>query len=248
MLLNTQGLVLRTTNYSETSVVVKIFTRQLGGRSYLIKGVNKTKSRTKRNLLQPLSCLDLTVYDNNRQQLQYVKEMQPALLLLRCVTDNVKTTLLFFMNEVLYKALPDEQPNPSLFDFVVQQLSFLEQCDISLSHYPAWFLLQLSLYLGIAPLDNYSVREPHFNIKEGRFVAPPSFATGSDDVRYYTTALAGQQLHHLCQMVQYSENPLPMLSASDRCAQTDLLLQYYQYHLPEFRHFKSIEILHQILN
>ncbi len=248
MLLNTQGLVLRTTDYSETSVVAKIFTRHLGGRSYLIKGVNKTKSRTKRNLLQPLSYLDLTVYDNNRQQLQYVKEMQPALLPLRCTADSIKTTLLFFMNEVLYKALPDEQPNPALFDFEVRQLAFLEACEESLAHYPAWFLLQLARHLGIAPLDNYSSRAPHFNLKEGRFMPSPSFATDADDLRYYASVTASRQLHHLCQTVLHDEAVAPDLCAADCRAQTDLLLQYYQYHLPEFRHFKSIEVLHQVLN
>ncbi len=249
MLLNTQGLVLRTTNYSETSVVAKIFTRHLGGRSYLIKGVNKTKSRTKRNLLQPLSYLDLTVYDNNRQQLQYIKEMQPALHAISCTTDSVKTTLLFFMNEVLYKALPDEQPNPALFDFVVQQLTFLETCEGSLAHYPALFLLQLAQHLGIAPMDNYSSHEPHFNLKEGRFMPAPSFAVDADDLRYYASLTASRQLHLLCQPAQPDVPAAPpALPTADRRALTDLLLQYYQYHLPEFRHFKSLEVLHQVLN
>ncbi len=249
MLLNTQGLVLRTTNYSETSVVAKIFTRHLGGRSYLIKGVNKAKSRTKRNLLQPLSYLELTVYDNNRRQLQYIKEMQPALHPVNCATDSIKTTLLFFMNEVLYKALPDEQPNPALFDFGVLQIEFLEECEDSLAHYPAFFLLQLAQHLGIAPLDNYSPREPHFNIKEGRFMPSPSFATEATDLRYYVSVAASKQLHLLCGMAQGEVRPVVLsLPAADRRALMDLLLQYYQYHLPEFRHFKSIEVLHQVLN
>ena len=53
MLLSTPGLVLHTTPYAETSVVAKVFTRQLGVRSYIIKGVRggSSRSRVKQNLL-----------------------------------------------------------------------------------------------------------------------------------------------------------------------------------------------------
>ncbi len=58
MLLSTPGLVLHTTPYGESSVVAKVFTRQLGVRSYIIKGVRNGRSRVKQNLMQPL-CLSL---------------------------------------------------------------------------------------------------------------------------------------------------------------------------------------------
>ena len=73
--LSTPALVLHTTSYSESSVIAKIFTRQLGVRSYIIKGVRKSGSKTKQNLLQPLSHLDLVVYNNPKTQINYIKEM-----------------------------------------------------------------------------------------------------------------------------------------------------------------------------
>ena len=52
MLLSTPGLVLHTTPYSESSVVAKVFTRQLGVRSYIIKGVRGPRGRVKQICLQ----------------------------------------------------------------------------------------------------------------------------------------------------------------------------------------------------
>ena len=49
MLLSTPGLVLHTTPYAETSVVCKVFTRQLGMRSYIIKGVRGNRGRVTKN-------------------------------------------------------------------------------------------------------------------------------------------------------------------------------------------------------
>ena len=67
--LSTQALKLHTTEYSESSVIAKIFTRQLGVRAYILKGVRKGGSKTKQNLLQPLSHLDLVVYNNPKTQI-----------------------------------------------------------------------------------------------------------------------------------------------------------------------------------
>ena len=59
MLATTQGFVFRTTPYSETSVIAKIFTLHYGIMSFMIKGVRSSKGRNKQNLLQPLSYLDI---------------------------------------------------------------------------------------------------------------------------------------------------------------------------------------------
>ena len=75
MLVSTPGFVLHTTHYGESSVIAKVFTRLLGARSYIIKGVRGNSARVKQNLLQPLSCLDMVVYDNPKTELNHVKEV-----------------------------------------------------------------------------------------------------------------------------------------------------------------------------
>ncbi len=61
MTLSTPGQVLHVTPYGDSSVIVKVFTRQLGLRSYIIKGVRSRNARVKQNLLQPLTSLDMVV-------------------------------------------------------------------------------------------------------------------------------------------------------------------------------------------
>ena len=123
--LSTSALVLHTTEYSESSVIAKLFTRQLGVRSYIIKGVRKSGSRTKQNLLQPLSHLDLVVYNNPKNQINYIKEIGPHLAhtpqsdnLFPASYMAIHNALRFFMTEVLYKTLREEEPMPELFDYV----------------------------------------------------------------------------------------------------------------------------------
>ena len=176
MLTTTQGLVLHTTKYGETSVIAKVFTRELGLCSYIIKGVRSTSGRTKQNLLQPMCHLDMTVYNNPKKNLQYVKEMHPASHY-GFSGDSVKTALLFFMDEVLYKSLKEGEQNLPLFDYVVGELQSLSAEDGALASFPISFLVRAARHLGIEPMDNYSHHEPLFNLKEGKFLPTPSSNT-----------------------------------------------------------------------
>lgn len=235
MLLSTRGLVLHTTPYSESSVVVKVFTRQLGVRSYIIKGVRGRGGRVKQNLLQPLSCLDMVVYNNEKTDLNYVKELSQ--LLSHSATQPLsysptQNALRFFMTEVLYKALREAEPMPALFDYVESINSSLLTHHSSL---PITFLLTVARHLGIEPFDNYCTREPLFDLQEGRFVSAPTETTLSPHL--------SETLHH------YLNTPLSTLHSplDERTALINALITYYHLHLSGFSHFHSHEILHTVL-
>lgn len=240
--LSTPALVLHTTAYSETSVIAKIFTRQLGVRSYIIKGVRKGGSRTKQNLLQPLSHLDLVVYNNPKTQINYIKEIGPHVdathnqAIRQSSNQAVCNALRFFMTEVLYKTLREEEPMPELFDYVADSASFQEP-NQRLSQHPILFLLKVSRHLGIEPLDNYSSREPLFDMQAGRF---------QYSGECMLDAATSQLLHYYLQSL-HEGSPLPIASLSQRTELINRLLEYYQMHLAEFRNFKSHEILHSVL-
>lgn len=225
MLISTPGFVLHTTPYGETSVIVKVFTRLLGVRSYIVKGGRGRSTHIKQNLLQPLSCLDLVVYDNPKTELNHVKELSlhaPA-----PSSDPVGNALRFFMTEVLYKSLQEAEPMPALFDYVES----VQQCqDAAL---PINFMLTVAHHLGIEPLDNYSSREPLFDLQEGRYSSTASETTLSPNL--------SDMLH------DYLTSSQPTYSLALRRALIDALLAYYHLHLASFRNFTSHEILHTIL-
>lgn len=230
MTLSTPALVLHTTDYSETSVIAKVFTRQLGVRSYILKGVRKGGSRVKRNLLQPLTSLDMVVYNNPRTSLNYVKELAP-----RCPereSEPIGNALRFFMTEVLYKSLKEEEPMPALWDYV----ETAEKSHVApVRDFPIDFLLGVAQYIGIRPLDNYSVREPYFSLMEGRYVSVVSDST--------LTLQQSALLHSYLSSADSRET-----TSQQRRALVNALLSYFQLHLEGFKNFSSHEILHAVLN
>ena len=225
MMLSTPGLVLHTTPYGETSVIAKVFTRQLGVRSYIVKGVRRHGGGMKQNLFAPLSSLDMVVYDSHKSELNHVKELAPRHP--DSASDPVGNALRFFMTEVLYKSLREEEPMPELWDYVESVPSSPEL--------PVLFLLRVAHYLGIEPLDNYSIREPLFDLQEGRFVSSPTETT-------LTSALSSLLHEYLL-----ATDERRVASLTDRRALIDALIAYYQLHLSGFRQFHSHEILHTIL-
>ncbi len=227
MLISTPGFVLHTTPYADTSVVAKVFTRQLGVRSYIIKGVRSRNGRVKQNLLQPLTSLDLVVYDNHRTSLNHIREISPRQP--QQPTDPVDIALRMFMTEVLYRALREEEPMQDLWDYVES-----EELTSKSTELPIRFLLRVARHLGIEPLDNYSHREPCFSLQEGRYTSSPD-----------ETSLPP----HLSELLHLYLTPdsHPSAPLSERRALIDGLLAYYQLHLSGFHNFSSHEILHTIL-
>lgn len=232
MIASTPGLVLHTTPYSETSVVVKVFTRLFGVRSYIIKGVRGHGGRVKQNMLQPLSSLDMVVYANPKNELNYIKELSPRHPDPQAIKQSndqaIDNALRFFKTEVLYKALREEEPLPELFDYV-------ETATCEPRDEPILFLLAVAHHLGIEPLDNYSIHEPIFDLQEGRYVALATETTLPP-----TLSLT---LHEYLD----SAAPMPHSTLTERRSLIDALIAYYQLHLSGFRNFNSHEILHTIL-
>lgn len=240
MLLSTPGLVLHTTPYAESSVVAKVFTRQLGLRSYIIKGVRGRSGRVKQNLLQPLSSLDMVVYDNPRTDLNYIKELTPRNP--GQSSEPVTNSLRFFMTEVLYKALREAEPMPALWDYVDCQSSVGSE---PAANVPVTFMLKVAYHMGIEPLDNHSHREPYFDLQEGRFVSEP-------DENTLPAALSRTLHEYLSSSRPDSSTPQPLshpvtASLQERLTLLDALIAYFQLHLSGFAHFHSHEILHTIL-
>ena len=228
-------------------MVAKFFTRELGVRSYILKGVRKGSGRTKQNLLQPLSYLDTVVYANPKTSLNYVKEIAPHIdekltwvgsCLPNADDEAVRNAVVFFMTELLYKTLREEEPDEELFDYVVDALQKLrEPVSSQHSQLPVLFMLRLTRYLGIEPLDNYSQREPRFNLTNGRFQLAGETMLDAD---------TSQLLHYYLQAI-HNDTPCPLATLKQRITLINSLLDYFQLHLAEFRNFTSHEILHSVL-
>jgi len=111
MIRKTRGIVLHTTRYGESSLVVHCYTEQYGRQSYMIKGIRKSRKQNRSNLFQPLFILDFEIYHKDSREIQLVKEEETNPMLAH-----------FLINTIQYlDAL--EQPSPDFHIVFLFQLS-----------------------------------------------------------------------------------------------------------------------------
>lgn len=252
MLHSTRGIVFHSVKYSESSVIVKIYTGLFGLQSYLFKGIRNPKSRIKPGLFQPLTLLDLIVYHKERHTLQSVKEVRLAQPYQAIPYDIRKSAVALFINELVYKAIREEETNPSLFEFLWSSCLHLDETDVSVSDFHLLFALQLCHHLGIFPQTNYSQQCPVFNLREGHF--QPSIP-GHPHYLDPEMSRRFNQLLGFCSReeregnkTEFRINGESFLSANTRGQLLETILLYYQLHLPGFKGMQSHHVLHTVLS
>ncbi len=241
MIYKTRGIVLRTVDYSDTSIIVKVYTEEFGIQDYLIRGAKRKRSPVKSNLFQPLSLLELVVYKKEGKQLQTLKEARPEIHFTSIPHDPAKASILFFLNEVLLKCLHEEEHNPELFSFLHETIQTLDATEKHFSCLHLIFLLRFTRFLGFYPQGNYSKTNFLFDLREGRFTHAepmhPDYLTGENSFLVNKLILSDY----------YSMEKL-ILSGPERKNLLDILLRFYLLHLPHAGNISSYKILQQIFH
>lgn len=237
MLHKTRGIVFKSTEYGEASLVVQIYTELFGIQSYLINSVRKKHAKHHANMFQRLTPVDLVVYHKERPGLQRISDIKPNPLLVSIPFDVYKTSLVLFLDEVLYKSIREEEANPQLFDFLMQSIEWLDHSQHPGNNFHLTFLILLCRYLGFAPTKNYSAENNIFNLKDGYF--QPTFP----DHPHFIPPPLGELFLALLN-ANYTTSPI--ISTPDRRACINYLLEYYALHIEGFGTIRSHKVLEQI--
>lgn len=240
MLHKTRGIVLKTTLYSESSVVAKIFTEKFGLQTYLINGVKKAKAKIPMNMLQPLHVLDMVVYHKTGTQMQRISEAHPAPVFRSIPYEVLKNTIVQFLNEVIYKCLGESIHDERLFDFMYHALCWFDETDEADVNFHLAFLIRLSRYLGFAPHFQHRSDQIYFDLQEGGFTSllplHPHVMEKEDAV-----------LLHVLFSTPFEKLNEVKISNAKRKFLLSKLLVYYSLHMVSFGQVKSHQILEEVL-
>lgn len=241
MLHKTRGIVLRTTMYSESSVIVQIFTEKFGIQSYLINGVKKPRAKIPMNILQPLHLLDLVVYHKQNTQIQRVAEAKPTPVFKSIPYHLIKNTIIQFLNEVLYKSIRQQHTDEQLFSFLVNAISWFDEIEEVSVNFHLSFLMKLSRFLGFAPREQMRSDQKYFDLQDGNFTSlvpiHPYFVSDAD----------GIALISLLNTPFEKNNQINFNNAYRRML-LDKILIYYKLHTASFGEIKSHQILEEVLS
>lgn len=150
MIVRTDAVVLRAIPYGETSRIVSLFTRERGRVSVIAKGARVPGSRFGASL-QPMSYCQSVFYYKAGRSLHTLSEaslVEPMLYLHRDI-ERVSTGIRIV--ELINALTEDDEPNPFLFNLVVQVLHHLDSPLLFPENLLPYFQLRMARALGFGP-------------------------------------------------------------------------------------------------
>lgn len=234
------AIVLRSFMFGDSKMMVDVFSREEGRLSCVLRtGSRAGKSR--RQMFQPLSILELSLERKSPGALAVVKDAHIGKVFSSIPFHPYKLSMSMFLAEFLCGVLKSEQ-NPSLlFDYVCESVLWLDGVGRGFSNFHLVFLMRLTRFVGFYPnVEGY--REGCcFDMLNGCFVdAAPS-------VRGFLNASEARVLCVLMRM-DYGNMRFFRMSRAERNRCLDLVLYYYRIHLPGVGDLRSLPVLRELFD
>jgi len=244
MLQKTNGIVLRSVKYGESSLVSTIFTAQYGVETYMVQGVRSATAKQNRaGSFQPATLLELVVYQQPQKNMQRIREFRPAYIYQNLQEDVVKNSIVLFSVEVMLRLLPEHASLPALFDFAFEFFITLDKMPLNaVANFPLFFIIQCSKILGYELKGNFSINTPHLNLHEG------AFTTNAPSVSSFINDEDAIILNTLLTTDDYKSLKEIEMNAGIRLRLIDWYIAFLQLHTQHMGNIRSLSVLRTILH
>lgn len=239
MQIKTRALVLRTVKYGESEIIVDLLTEECGRVSLAQRMVKSKRNGIRTQLLQPLTLLDI-VFDNRPSaMLQRAREMTLHAPFVSVPFNERKLAIALFVAEFTCYATRKEQKNTPLFQFIADSVMWLDACRGNFANFHIVFMLRLTRFIGFFPNLSHAGDDAFFDMRDGCFI--PQQPLHND---FITPGDASKIT--LLMRLNYSTMHLLAMSHNERNRCVELIIGYYQLHVPNFPHLKSLDVLREL--
>ncbi len=239
MLVKTEAIVLHAIKFGESRLIVDMFTREVGRVSFAVPIPKTSKGRLKKQYFQPMTLLEVECDIRQRDQLQKLKDARLLAAYASIPFSPEKLALSLFTAEFLCHALRAEQQNEPLFVYLYDSMQWLDMIETGFANFHLTFLIRMSRFLGFYPnLEDY-VRGCIFDLRTA------TFSLQVPTHRDFLQPDDAQRIHTLMRM-DFPTMHLFRLSRQERNRITEVLLHYYQLHIPQFPELKSLDVLKEL--
>jgi len=239
MTASTSAIVLSKIRYKDNDIIVKIFTREYGAISFIVKGSAKSKkSKIKFVYFQELTIVNIQFNFNPNRNLQYIKDLEIKHHYSSSHTDLVKTSVIIFLSEMLSNIITHQKKEVELYDYIEESLIWYDTNHLN-SYFHLIFLLELTKYLGFYPdiSDNHL---QYFNLEEGIYESSKTSKYSIKDVNL--------NLFNNILGIKFDSNHLLALNSEEKMEVLNIIITYYKLHINNFKGLKSLDIIRNTYN
>ena len=236
MTVDSNGIVLKHTLFGDNDIIVKILTENLGLISFMVKGGKKSN---KRKYLQPLMIVSISFKYNIKKNIQYLNKITLKEVTSEILNNPQKSIISLFLCEIISKSLKEGSEDKKAYDFLFNQILWLNKKNNSILNFDVWFLAQFSKILGISP-NFYDVNKnsvKYFNPESGSF----SDSTENRNWDHNKSLI-------LFNLLNIEADKLKDFHLNNNLTKFVLkeLIHYYDYHLNNLNLNKCLEIYNSL--
>jgi DNA repair protein RecO (recombination protein O) len=241
MLIKIKAIVLHCLSYNDTTNIVHLYTEEFGRMSYLASNTHSKKSNLKRAFFQPLSVIEIEADHKGSRQMQRIKDIHSLYSFSGIPYDPTKNAVSLFLAEVLYRALRESEKNPTLFDYLLRSIQYLDLMETGLANFHLVFLIKLTRYLGFYP--NMEGQRPHwfFDLHDGAYVSTRPLHNA------WLTPNQADEFSLLMRM-NFDNMQAFKFERHQRVEILRQMLNYYRMHLTDFPSIKSLGVLQELFD
>ncbi len=246
MITKTEAIVLKTVDFSESSIIATLFTRKHGTIAVIAKGARKPKNKFSAYLVAG-QVLDVIYYMKATRAVQTLSNVSYHLKLDKLRTDIEKMALTMTTMEFIRQVVHENQVSNELFDFLLKLLEWLnEKESVSKIIFPYIQLRVLDLVgIGLQPDETVLQKTSkigYINIETGSLSevseGTQSIKLTKDQMLFLKSGLTSKSSAIFD--IKMAENELKDL--------IEYLDRYIRYHIEGVKTRRSDAIFDQLLN
>ena len=241
MEMKSEAIVLSTQKIKDNATLVKLYTQESGFVPLLLYGAHSKRKGNSAAILHPLSIVHIEATVRNNKPLNVIKEIKQSAPTTELMFNPVKSSIAFFLAEVLLQVLRTNEHDDDLFKFLKNSILQLDQTEKGLGNFHILFLVTLSRFIGIQPSADEFEKGTYFDLLEAEFSAnrPP---------HQQFLQLSETQAMQVLLRMNFTNYHLFKFTRNERNEVLNKIIDYYRIHTHGFPELKSIYVLREIFD
>ncbi len=241
MLTSVNCIALNTIKYSDKHSILSAYSLELGYMSFLVPVGDGKEARRRKAMLMPLSMFHCVADIRVGRDINVMRDLSTDMVLSDIHFHPVKSSISFFISEILSVILREYQEDKILYYFLQDSLQMLNSINKGISNFHICFLVKLIRYLGLEPDYSTYKKGAIFDYAEGLFRSTPPLHT------HFLSIEDSEILYKLSRM-KFENMYCFKFSRMERQQILDALLRYYAMHYNAISTLSSLDVLKELFD
>jgi DNA repair protein RecO (recombination protein O) len=223
----TRGIVFNYIKFRESSIIARIYTDHFGLKNYIVNSVRTSKPRYPISYFQPLTMLDLIVYNREFNEINRIAEIKCSYAYKSVPYNIIKSTVAVFVTELLYKTLREEETNPELYRFLEDSLLYFDRVENDFMNFHLQFLFKYARFHGIEPIR---ISDMVHEIESNNFLV----------------SIPRRDFEKIDHLIESPYDSKIIISNDLRRRILTMIILFYQIHFDHLKDLKSFKVLMEV--